>query len=199
MQLLISLRTRWRLAALVATLLVAGTTPAVLVACSDSAKDSAKSAPKPPAGSTLEIPSCAGARLLADGEITELRVTARTATGDPLAGATVLFVAPESTPGGTFEDASKYGPTTARVRTDSDGVAVAVGRPFSRRDDYELWYCSYSVSQGSQILTTGTVAGVDSLQALLLCLGVVRAELDGISARGHVTVPEHLFGSQRGL
>ena len=125
MQLLISLRTRWRLAALVATLLVAGTTPAVLVACSDSAKDSAKSAPKPPAGSTLEIPSCAGARLLADGEITELRVTARTATGDPLAGATVLFVAPESTPGGTFEDASKYGPTTARVRTDSDGVAVA--------------------------------------------------------------------------
>ena len=83
--------------------------------------------------------------------------------------------------------------------TISDGVAVAVGRPFSRRDDYELWYCSYSVSQGSQILTTGTVAGVDSLQALLLCLGVVRAELDGISARGHVTVPEHLFGSQRGL
>lgn len=119
------LRARWRVAALVVAMLATLATTAVLVACSGDSKSSSAPAPKPPAGSTLEIPSCAATRLLADGEITELTVTARNASGAPLAGATVLFVAPEATPGGTFEAASKYGPGTSRVRTDSKGVATA--------------------------------------------------------------------------
>ncbi len=125
MKQLAALFRRRRVAFLFVCLLCLAAAGAILVACSGDSGTAKKSAPKPPAGATLEIPECAATRLLGDGEITELTVTARDAAGAPLVGAVVLFVAPESSPGGSFEVPSKYGAATARVSTNAQGVATA--------------------------------------------------------------------------
>jgi len=67
---------------------------------------------------------------------------------------------------------------------------VSIGRPFSQDDGHDLWYCSYSVQLAYEILASGTVAGIDSLQALLLCLQVLQSEVSRLSNSGRIPVPE---------
>ena len=69
-------------------------------------------------------------------------------------------------------------------------VVISVGRPFTQDDEHELWYCSYSIHLSAKQLASGTVAGVDSLQALMLCFKVLQAEVGRLRDAGSIIVPE---------
>jgi protocatechuate 3,4-dioxygenase beta subunit len=81
------------------------------------------------------------ARGAADGQSTTvgtrfsipLAVTVTDKNGNPVAGATVSFTAPKSGPSGRFTRAKKHASRTVRVKTNSNGIAVAP--PFTANVD----------------------------------------------------------------
>ena len=100
------------------------------------------------------------ARGAADGQSTTvgtrfsipLAVTVTDKNGNPVAGATVTFTAPKSGPSGRFARAKKHASRTVRVKTNSNGIAVAP--PFTANLDAG----GYAV-----VVATGSVRAAVSL------------------------------------
>jgi hypothetical protein len=97
----------------------------------------------------------------------------------PVAGATVIFLLPESGPGGTFADGAR----SLTAVTDSDGQAVAEGfraneltGKFEIRVEasYQDLFAQATIGQANAVLTTaaaaGTGGGMSGKVALILAL-----------------------------
>ena len=73
----------------------------------------------------ISVPKSANGKLVAPGRSVKLKAKVTDRAGRPLSGRSVLFVAPETGPTGTFQGASPAGATFIRRTTNAAGVASA--------------------------------------------------------------------------
>lgn len=73
-------------------------------------------------------------------------------------------------------------------------IHVQVGKPAPTRDTPDqAWYCPWTIRRGSNT-NYHAAFGVDSLQALMLGLSVVRTDLLRIAAKGKLTTSDGYEG-----